>query len=183
MSQREKYKTIRQTARKALQDKINQDNPQWLGKVKLTSIDVDALNYLDELWRWSSDHEKLVGDPSEWKYAVSRYKKRYARHVDLSLWFDGQLTALLLGKVSRGKTLVNMDFIEGNEDKSPLDGMRLRICVEYAKLVAYEIKASYLVVNNPLPTALVNYQRLGFSKRKKGNSLELNLTSANLVEG
>jgi hypothetical protein len=182
MSQREKYRTIRETARKALQEKINQDNPKWLSKVRLSSIDIDAFNYLDELWVWSNDPEKLVGDLYGWKKTVSRYKTRYARHIDLSLWFGDQLTALLLGKVSRGKAVVNMDFIEGNEDKSPLDGMRLRICVEYAKLVAFEIKASYVVVNNPLPTAIPNYQRLGFSKRKKGNSLELNLISANLVE-
>ncbi len=175
MSVRDKYNKIRGAARVVVASEFNGKNPTWQNQLRLEPIDDLALNYLSELWRWSPDPNKQVGDPESWNYRVATYKKSKPMYVDLAIWFGSDLTALMLGKISRGKTIVTMNFIEGNSAKTPLQNQRLNICTAYAKLIAQQIGAKGVVVSKPVPTAIPLYQSLGFQKLNKRNLLELSV--------
>ncbi len=120
----------------------------------LTLIDEAALTAWDRTW---------VGraDGFNWRELEGRFRKRVGR-FEGAVWSGDLLCGLFYGTVSRKRTVVRVDYVEGRNESHPLTGRIALIAAELATLYA-QLYGSHLVrFHKPLSGAIKHYERIGF---------------------
>lgn len=159
-----KYKDLRgAVALKVVQDFV-EIYPEHEGFIKLTDIDGKALNYLDRDWVQHPDPTRSVGTPDEWRTTLDKYRQNYSSRIELAIWHGEKLCALVLGKPSRGKLILKINFLEGNHDESPIDGLRLRLATIYAEYFAAALEIQWVGIQSPYEGAIHLYHDEGYTE-------------------
>ena len=149
-----KYEAWREEARARTQVTmyslaLNLEAPLEAARMDLINITHHAL---EEAQGWELPWSEIVGQI-----------RPYLRRFTISVWFEGSLYGLGVGKASRGKQNVTIHYIERRTDPNPFAGwislMVLDAAENYGKILGSQV----LRIRNPVPGVIKKYERLGFS--------------------
>jgi hypothetical protein len=127
---------------------------------RLTPISPAAIQSYRESWlgrrHWTGDG----GWP--WDLIVRPFLKK-PRAFHAALWEGEELCGLAVGKVSRGKRRITLQFLQSSPSPThPLRGRVTFLMFEAATAYGEVLGSRYLLLRNPLPGALPIYLRFGF---------------------
>ena len=139
-----------------------------------------ALHFVASMPAWHSDHEKqsvrLTGiDPTcldawdascgdkmfDWRENDAHYK-RHTDRFEVAIWSGPMLCGLCAGLSSRGPDNVTIHFLESMRPHNPLKGRVALLATEAADRFAKAQGKQRVKIKNPLPGAIVVYERLRF---------------------
>jgi hypothetical protein len=129
------------------------------GSIRLADITDDAIA---EHHSWPT---QPVGREIGWSWESerNRFRKHYARRLEVAIWHNSHLCGLMLGKVSKGKLVVTINYMHGAVDDShPLRGRLGEIFIRCAELFAIAIDAQWLAIDQPIPALIEHYKSFGF---------------------
>lgn len=131
--------------------------------LSLKLIDKSALDK-QEQWPLELDYDKQIGWC--WEKEVMRYRQNYMARIELAIWFGPELCGLMLGKASKGRLVVKVNFLQGStDDNHPLKGRVATISIRCAELFADAIEAEWVGIENPAEGLIEHYEKLGFDKK------------------
>lgn len=153
--------------RKLVLDLLMEDLRVGLGsegnKISLSEINPEALDQ-QASWGLHEQGSRHIG--WSWSEAVRKYRVGYVERLDLAVWHQDTLCGLMLGKVSQGRLVVKINYIQGCPGKqNPLKGMVLPIAVRYLEIYGNMIeRCQWIGVQEPLdePSLIRRYREAGF---------------------
>jgi hypothetical protein len=166
MDPRSYYKEIRQFTYAKSYEKCCEKWPDLKDRLQLREIDTDALLEIKDNWKQVLISGNYALTAKGWNQVASRFKRNHHSRLDLALWCDGYLCAVMLGKPSKKKLVLSLHFLDGDRDEGPLSGKRADICLLTAELYGLALSAHYVALRNPLPGAVPLYETLGYSEKK-----------------
>lgn len=133
--------------------------PSFTSSVTLTNLTEDAIHLADTLL---PQRDRQIG--WDWRTARDSYRRNHVERIELAIWHEEQLCGLMLGKASRGRLVVKINFLQGGGSDSPLKGYVLPIATRCAELYAAALNAEWVGVQDPLDSdELIEYYRtIGF---------------------
>lgn len=151
-----KYEEYRAVAREVAL-RFVQSMPVWTSAdecaaVRLADIDAPCL----DVWRRSWRHKEF-----DWDENAAHFKREVDR-FELAIWSGEQLCGLAIGRVSRGPDNVTIHFLERRSGDTPLKGRIALLATETADRYAKILNKQRVKLKDPLPDAIVTYQRLNF---------------------
>ncbi|KHD06785.1 hypothetical protein PN36_25575 [Candidatus Thiomargarita nelsonii] len=118
--------------------------------IMLKPIDTYAL---ESYQKW----ERRIVD-WDWIGIVRKYRKNTKR-FEVAIWYQNELMGLALGKPSRAKTLVRINFIEGRTDRPTILRKRIvPITIKVGMNYSVLLQAKKLFIMEPFPE-LINYYK------------------------
>ncbi|MCE1186546.1 MAG: hypothetical protein LWW92_13175 [Rhodocyclales bacterium] len=184
-STEEKYRKIREFARSILLPSL-----QGIFGSSL-SLDEITPSALAQAETWPSMYARLRAGVSQpgwvWRKELARFRKR-PRRIELSIWFEGNLCGLALGRISDACVVASIHYLEGRPQNHPLSGqialLATRylevvavaiIATRYLEVVAVAIRARHVSLESPVPGLIAHYKELGFvhEVHKKGHIARL----------
>lgn len=135
--------------------------PQCVGAaVRLTAIDAVAL----DAW-WQTWLPNYHGGAGGWNWATERAGYQTdPRRFDLAIWGNDKLCGLALGKPNKGKTILNVNLMEGNPvSNHPLKGAIRHCVIDAAVRYADILNAMEVRLREPLKGVIPLYEDMGFS--------------------
>ena len=138
--------------------------------VKLTTAGLDAeLRSLDApaLAAFSSDWQAHPGRRVAWPWPdmTSDWRRTRPERFEVSVWSDGHLCALALGKPAPSAPHLSVHYLEGNPDPAhPLRGRATPLVLAAAEAYALALGKTELRSMDPLPALVPHYcgSALGF---------------------
>ncbi|MBU0914658.1 MAG: hypothetical protein KKF22_19180 [Gammaproteobacteria bacterium] len=163
LSRRHKYEVIRQQVLLLTLQETVQNLPELAGYLRLTTINADALQSWKN-WPEAEDVQRQIG--WDWHEVRSRYRRNHPASIELAIWFDESLCGLMIGKASRGKLVVKINYLQGLPIDHPLKGVILPIAARCAEHFAAAIEAKWVAIQDPMeePGLLDYYRDLGFDQ-------------------
>lgn len=137
-------------------------DPALKGHLKLADIDFAALQYLNQQWTPNPHPDRIVGLADDWRYMVQQYRRSYSSRIELAIWYDNHLCGLMLGKTSRSKLVLKINYLEGNHGVTFLKGLRLKIATRYAEIYAAALGIKWVGIQSPYVGAIRLYNNEGF---------------------
>lgn len=169
------YNNLRQEISKQVVTAITQKHSQLNGHLKITPLDIDARLALISQWPKNPDVERSVGTPEEWIEKIKEYIKKYSARMELAMWHDQNLCAVMLGKVSRKRLTLKINYLEGASNITFLNGFRLEIAILYAEAFASALNIKWVGIQNPYDGVIPAYKINGYTQPdpfdKKNNAL------------
>ncbi len=108
-------------------------------------------------------HAEGQGIGWDWYEIMMLYRRDEVDRVDMAIWADEILTGLALGKVSAGKLVVRVNFLEANGDKAhPLKGLVFPIVDTWLEQYAVALGAEYIGVQEPYEGVKDYYRQFGY---------------------
>ncbi len=159
----EKYFSLRREARlQTYQDTI-QNIPELTGRLRLTDINPDAIA-AQLTWPQPEDDNRQIG--WNWNQTLRDYRRNHRSRIELAIWYDETLCGLMLGKASRGKLVVKINYLQGLPNNHPLKKVILPVATRYAELFAVAIEAMWIGIQDPIDQEdlLAYYRELGFDQ-------------------
>ena len=156
-----KYIKINNEIRKKILEELQDIQTLKSLNISLLSITSHALDIHDSLVP-SLKISRQIG--WKWRDVCKSYRKNHYRRFELSIWSNDILCGLALGKVSKGKLVVKINYIEGMEN-SPLSGEIVPIVVRYAELFAVYTDSSWIAIQDPLKELIPYYAKFGFIEK------------------
>ncbi|MGG6760233.1 UNVERIFIED_CONTAM: hypothetical protein ITH83_25335, partial [Salmonella enterica subsp. enterica serovar Weltevreden] len=96
-------------------------------------------------------------------------RARSCKRFDVAVWGEDVLCGLSVGKLTRGKKTVRMDYLEACPTAHPLEKRITMIVVAVALSVAKKVGAQHVAIFNPIKDkeekVLKHYQSYGFTQR------------------
>lgn len=148
---------IRLAAKRDLLAEMRGDEPSVEPRLRLTGIDLFALAH----WKHSWLSRRYAGG-WDWKELYETYEGRPAR-FEVALWWADELCGLALGKISEGRDVIRVDWMEGKAGKHPLKGRVALLVADIAFVFAQAYKSRVVRFQNPLPGVISLYEELGFT--------------------
>lgn len=136
------------------------------GVLRLTTIDDNATRAWKSQWKGRS--RKHAHGAWDWQNLVSK-RARSCKRFDVAVWGEDVLCGLSVGKLTRGKKTVRMDYLEACPTAHPLEKRITMIVVAVALSVAKKVGAQHVAIFNPIKDkeekVLKHYQSYGFTQR------------------
>jgi hypothetical protein len=109
-----------------------------------------------------------------WRKELARFRKR-PRRIELSIWFEGELCGMALGRISDACVVASIHYLEGRPQNHPLSGQIALLATRYLEVVAVAIRARHVSLESPVPGLIAHYKELGFvhEVHKKGRIARL----------
>lgn len=140
--------------------------------VTLKTIDNDVIS--DWACNWAGQRKPPNGG-WDWRIIKNKYRKRCKR-VDFAIYSeDGTLEGLCMGRITRGRNVVRIDYLEGNPNPNPkLKRAIANIAVFAVSAIALSLNSRHVAIVNPVNSRVENiYKDLGFSyDRPYGRSVK-----------
>lgn len=157
---REKYRRLRETVHIEVASVTQEALQLPLGSLRLTDINQEALSQ-QERWPIPVDVGRQIG--WNWRMEHSRYSQNHPDRIEVAIWHGDDLCGLMLGKVSEGKLVVKMNFIQGStHDDHPLRGAVVAISSRCAEYYASAMGIRYVGIQDPFDELIDFYRQLGF---------------------
>jgi hypothetical protein len=139
-----------------------------------------ALKYVLSMPVWHSDHEKQsvrltrIDDAclAEWEARwtekmfdwreIDAHFKREKDRFEVAIWYGAALCGLCAGRSSNGPDNVTLHFLESWRPHNPLRGRIALLATEAADRFAKMQGKQRVKLKDPLPQAIVVYERLRF---------------------
>lgn len=99
----------------------------------------------------------------EWERLVRKFRRRH-RRVELAIWIDPLLCGLVIGKISDGRVVARIDFIERAPGNHPLVGMVGEIATVYLETLGGLAGCREAVISFPAQALLDFYRLLGYTE-------------------
>jgi hypothetical protein len=107
----------------------------------------------------------------DWAKLLNSFRRR-PRHVELAVWVDQILCALLLGRVSDNRVVATIYFLERRPLDNPLAGSIALIATRYIETLALLLGCKQAALDSPLPDLIDFYAKLGYiGATKKGRKV------------
>lgn len=119
----------------------------------------DALDAQDK-WEELEDAPRLVG--WAWRQLVEQFRRSHNSRLDVAIWHNNQLAGLALGKVSAGKLVVRVSYVEGAPAHTPLTGYVFPIVDAYLEQYAVALGVDEIALQDPLEEVVPYYQEFGY---------------------
>ncbi|HHL1850178.1 TPA: hypothetical protein ACQ283_005380, partial [Klebsiella pneumoniae] len=136
------------------------------GALRLTTIDDNAIRAWKSQWKGRS--RKHAHGAWDWQNLASK-RARSCKRFDVAVWGEDVLCGLSVGKLTRGKKTVRMDYLEACPTAHPLEKRITMIVVAVALSVAKKVGAQHVAIFNPIKDkeekVLKHYQSYGFTQR------------------
>ncbi len=171
-STEEKYRKIREFARSILLPSL-----QGIFGSSL-SLDEITPSALAQAETWPSMYARLRAGVLQpgwvWRKELARFRKR-PRRIELSIWFEGELCGMALGRISDACVVASIHYLEGRPQNHPLSGHIALLATRYLEVVAVAIRARHVSLESPVPGLIAHYKELGFvhEVHKKGRIARL----------
>lgn len=165
---RYRFKKLRTKIAEQVTDRFVQSNPIFKAHLKLTDITDHALNKLRQ-WEQNPDPSRRLGDADMWKHYRTKFRISYSRRMELAIWLDDDLCAVMLGKPSKGRLTLKVDYLEGNYHSTALTGMRMHIALLYAEAYATALNIKWVGIQSPYSSAIPLYEEEGYIKKDPFN--------------
>lgn len=133
------------------------------GSLKLSTIDHMAI----QAWKteWKGRSLRHGHGEWDWQKLVSKRAKTCKR-FDIAVWGEGILCGLSVGKISRGKKTIRMDYLQACPVSHPLEKRIAMIVVAVALSVGKKVGAQHVAIFNPVNDKVINhYASLGFARK------------------
>jgi hypothetical protein len=115
---------------------------------------------------WYHQWPKLDEWENEWDWGYLMKKKRHGRlckRVDIAVYHEGVLVCLALGRISKGKRLARIDYLQRKPNLSgAIKGKTLNIIHAIFYSVAEKADCHRLCIMNPEKKLQAAYAELGF---------------------
>lgn len=98
----------------------------------------------------------------EWSNLVEQYRRSHNSRLDVAIWHKDQLAGLALGKVSDGKLVVRVSYVEGSPSRTQMTGSIFPIVDAYLEQYAVALGVSEISLQNPLEEVIPYYQGFGY---------------------
>ena len=162
MDARKFYSDIREATYQAAYDHCCKLWPDLVGRLRLQEIDFQATQLINDIWQQTFIQGQYALTAKGWKATSERFKKLHHNRIDLAVWCDDQLCAVMLGKPSRKKLVLSIHYLDGDRDDGPLSGRRAEICTVTAELYGKALEVKYVALRNPLIGIKQLYETLGY---------------------
>lgn len=136
--------------------------PDLDGHLRLTEMDGSALRAMRTTWEPHPIYSRNVGSHEDWRRQLTQYRISYNSRMELAIWYDDQLCALMLGKVSQGKLTLKITYLQGAYNIEELIGLRMEIATTYAEAYASALNIEWVGVQDPYEGAEHLYRENGF---------------------
>lgn len=150
-----KYEDLRVAARKEAEEQLGIPHLRLVG---VTGIHA----HIADTWKL---HPKPYREPATWPWTKlwAEYRHRYVKNFNVSLLFAGNLCGLAIGRPTRHKAGLRLDFIEGSPAADqPLRGRVVPIVLACGEVYARAIGASQVRIMRPLPKLVDYYASMGY---------------------
>lgn len=142
-------------------------------RARLTSFmhPIDPLAYASPINHlaieaWKQTWKPLHGGPrpcGDWDWcALQSQYAREPKRLDIAIWSEVTLCALIIGKLSNGRKRVNLEFIESYAGDHPLKGYILDLADIAGTAFAYEIDISRVAIVQPAQGLIGAYEAMGY---------------------
>lgn len=126
-----------------------------VSRVRIEPITQEAA---EESLNWGEEGALL-----EWGDVI-RWKQKYPRGIDISLWFDQELCGLAYANARDSKLTIKIVLIEGKPDEThPLKGYVLGIALTAIDAYARMLRLQWIEVQDPAAGAVPWYLENGFA--------------------
>jgi hypothetical protein len=162
------YERLRRAALDATQIAVNTLNPS----VRVTGISQQAIA---DSKLWEDSALRKVDWP--WSDGYSGYRASYPDRFEIALWHNSKLVALSLGRPTKSKSGLRLDFVEA----APSDLAPERPEVFPFVIIGYEtyarlIGATQIRIMNPINAAVASYyERFGYTYVRDGDYMLMEL--------
>ena len=130
----------------------------------LSDIDGDAVA---QARRWAEAPDTTTRPrayvPWDWRELWKRFRNHACR-VDLAIRDAEVLCALAVGRVSKGRMVASIHYLQSNPASHGLEGEIGRIATAYLLALATALRCSEIALNRPVPELVRYYERLGFTR-------------------
>ncbi|MGF1850892.1 hypothetical protein L4C44_03255 [Vibrio satsumensis] len=157
-----KYTELRLSICSQVEDYFSEEYPELVDHLRLTEIDGTALRAMRDTWVPHPIHSRNVGTLEDWRYQLQQYRISYNSRMELAIWYDDHLCALMLGKVSRRKLTLKITYLQGAYNIDQLIGLRMAIATTYAEAYASALDIAWVGVQDPYEGAEQLYRDNGF---------------------
>lgn len=147
-----RYRNLRQVARQAVAEEFSGKAGQDL---RLTEIGEAALVAVSS-WK----NRRVNWD---WARLVRKFRRRH-RRVELAIWINPLLCGLVIGKISDGRVVARIDFIERAPGNHALVGMVGEIATVYLETLGQLAGCREAVISFPAQALLDFYRLLGYTE-------------------
>lgn len=130
--------------------------------VALKVIDEGVLSDWREQWK-DSVALKFPNGSWNWEELNRKYASRCKR-LDLAIYHNGNLEGLVLGKITKGRLVIRIDYLQGSPlAESALKGQITSIATVYATYVGLAVDATHISIVNPVNYLVEeHYRKYGF---------------------
>ena len=111
----------------------------------------------------------------DWEKIYTEVYRPKCKRLDLAIYKDGQLEGLVLGRISSGRWVIRIDYLEGSPLAKPqLKGNIITIATMFATYVGYSVDAKHIAIVNPVNEKVEDlYKKQGFEyERPYGNYIK-----------
>lgn len=132
--------------------------------LQLSDIDTDAVA---QARRWAeapcATRRRRPYVPWDWQELWRRFRNHACR-VDLAIRDAEVLCALAVGRVSKGRMVASIHYLQSNPASHDLQGEAGRIATAYLLALATQLRCGEIALNRPVPELVAYYERLGFTR-------------------
>ncbi len=151
------YSDLRRSAAKEVES-----TPAFQGlDFSIREIDHEALVAHAD-WGQKGKQDRLV--EWDWTDLIRRYRRTYSSRLDMAIWHEDTLCGLALGKVSDGKLVVRVCYVEGSPDATPLSGKVFAVVDLYLETYAISLGIETIALQDPFQELIPHYEDYGYVK-------------------
>jgi len=134
-----------------------------LGKnVKLERIQPATIQIWTQEWSGINQRKKPDGNFDWAKLRDIYYHKKFPysdqRRIDIAIWEEKHLCGLAVGGISKEKTYISIDYIEGSPAQHPLKGLVLNIMLAIVEEYARILEIPELRLSDPVDDLIKYYE-------------------------
>lgn len=128
--------------------------------LRITAI-TDEARRQQEAWpRHYMPDQRIFWD---WDELLALYRRSENDRVEMAVWVEGELCGMALGKVSAGKLIVRVNFVQGSTvENHPLKGRVFTVVDAYLEQYAVALGVGYIGVQDPYEGVKPYYAQFGY---------------------
>lgn len=136
----------------------------WLATITSHSVSLDDITdaAVAQAKGWRKTFPEIRQSNWDWGKLVKSFRRR-SRHIELAIWVNQILCALLVGRISDNRIVATVYFLERRPLDNPLAGSIAMIASRYVETLAVLLDCKQTALDSPLPALIDFYKKLGYT--------------------